>query len=312
MAASRHSPGEESGGAHGRVTVVMLTYNRKTEVLRGLARLQALPERPPIIVVDNGGSDGTAASISAEFPNVQLVSAATNLGAAGRNLGVERVNTPYVAFCDDDTWWAPGALHHAADILDGHPSIAILNASIVVGPDARADPACVQMAYSPLETVAGVGPMLTGFMAGAVVMRTAAYRNAGGYWRPFFIGGEESLLAMDILDAGGQIVYAPALQVHHWPSTLRDSALRRRLLARNAIWSAWLRLPGSTATQRSLHTLRALPHWRERWLAVADALAGMPAILRHRRVLKRSTLELLERVWDDDAALLKASNNAPT
>jgi hypothetical protein len=45
-----------------RLAVVMITHNRRAEVLRSLAHLSELPERPRIVVVDNGSTDGTAAS----------------------------------------------------------------------------------------------------------------------------------------------------------------------------------------------------------------------------------------------------------
>lgn len=293
------APGARVAGED-RVTVVVLTHNRGGELERSLKQLTALPERPALVVVDNGSTDGTAQRVRRDFPSVELVQAPSNLGAAGRNLGVARVRTPYVAFSDDDTWWAPGALRAAADMLDAHPGIAVLAARIVVGPEAREDPACGAMARSPLERVAGAGPMLTGFMAGACVMRTSAYVQAGGYWPRFFIGGEESLLAMDLLDAGHQIVYAPALQAHHWPSEARDSGLRRRLLARNAIWTAWLRLPARLAWRRTLHCLRALPTGAARRQAAGDALSGMGAVLAARRVLKPQTCRLIERVWKEE------------
>ena len=38
-------------------------------------------------------------------------------GPAGRNLGAQHTGTPYIAFSDDDSWWAHGALNRAADLL---------------------------------------------------------------------------------------------------------------------------------------------------------------------------------------------------
>src|SRR5438105_4832395 len=103
-----------------RVAVVMITYNRRREVLNTLAHLTRLPERPAIVVVDNGSSDGTAGAIISEFAGVRVVAAGRNLGAAGRTLGAQLSATPYVALCDDDTWWEPGSLRLAADLLDEH------------------------------------------------------------------------------------------------------------------------------------------------------------------------------------------------
>ncbi|MGY6271353.1 glycosyltransferase family 2 protein [Achromobacter denitrificans] len=280
-----------------RVSIVVLTHNRCGELCRTLRRLAALPGGHPIIVVDNGCSDGTALRVAREFPGARVVRAGANLGAAGRNLGVRQAATPYVAFCDDDTWWVPGALERAADILDAHAEIAVLNASIRVGPEERPDPACAAMAGSPLPAIAGVGPELMGFMAGASVMRVAAFLRAGGYWEPLFIGGEEALLALDIVAQGGRIAYAPDLLVHHWPSPARDRPLRSRMLARNALWTAWLRLPAALAAERSLSTLRGLPGWRARARACGDALAGWRLIRRHRRPLDRAICEKLRQVW---------------
>lgn len=100
--------------SNARVSIVILTHDRRQELLRTLARLQALPEQPPIYVVDNASSDGTATAITRDFPSIRCIRLHRNMGAAGRNIGVAATCTPYIAFCDDDTWWAPGALTEAA------------------------------------------------------------------------------------------------------------------------------------------------------------------------------------------------------
>ncbi|HEY9280116.1 MAG TPA: glycosyltransferase [Eoetvoesiella sp.] len=284
-------------GSGPRISIVVLTNNRCSEVCRTLKRLVELPGRYPIIVVDNGSTDETVSRIESGFPGVTLVRASRNLGAAGRNLGVLRAHTPYVAFCDDDTWWDTEALSTAVKILEARPELTILNARILVGPEARPDTACYAMAQSPLEQVGGVGPRLTGFMAGAIVMRTQAFLAAGGYWEPFFIGGEETLLAMDVLDAGGGIAYAPALVVFHWPSKLRDVRLRQRMIARNALWTVWLRLPWAIAVRRTMQSLAELPGLGARVRVLFDALYGWPQIYKQRRLLKPATCRLLEKVW---------------
>jgi glycosyltransferase involved in cell wall biosynthesis len=90
-----------------RTAVVMITHNRRDEVLRSLGRLTELPERPRVVVVDNGSADGTAAAVAGRFPGVEVLAAGGNLGAAARNLGLRHVAEPYVALCDDDTWSHP-------------------------------------------------------------------------------------------------------------------------------------------------------------------------------------------------------------
>ena len=109
-----------------RISVVMITWNRRAETLSSLRRLAALPERPKIILVDNGSTDGTVAAVSADHPNVEIVGAGRNLGCAGRNLGVAHCDRPYIAFADDDTWWSPGSLRLAADLFDAHANLALV------------------------------------------------------------------------------------------------------------------------------------------------------------------------------------------
>lgn len=223
------------------LTIVVLTYNRATELLRTLERLCALPERAPVIVVDNASSDGTPERVAAAFPEVRLVRLARNVGAAGRNAGVAQARTPYVAFSDDDAWWMPGSLARAVEVLERHPRLAAVSARVLVGGEGRVDPASEEMASSPLPSSGLPGPRLLGFLAGACVFRRSAFLEAGGYERRLFLGAEEKLLAYDLAARGWAIAYLGALTACHYPSLSRERARRAAVLARNELWIAWLR-----------------------------------------------------------------------
>jgi GT2 family glycosyltransferase len=267
-----------------RVGVVVITYQRREEALACVARLSGLPERPPVVVVDNGSADGTAAAIRARFPGVDVVAAGENLGAVGRNLGVERLGTPYVAFCDDDTWWEPGSLTRAADALDAYPSLALVNARIVVEPYGTDDPIVPELRDSPVPGPDWLpGPALGSFLAGASVVRREAFVAAGGFSPRLWLGGEEELLATDLLSAGWEICYLENLVVHHHASKLRDAHLRRRVGLRNTLWFTWLRRPLTPALRRTAFLARTVPHDRISALGALDALRGVPWLISRRR-----------------------------
>jgi GT2 family glycosyltransferase len=267
-----------------RVAVVIATRNRGTELLGTLARLRALDEQPPIVVVDNGSSDGTCALVRAHHPDVRVVGLPSNLGGAARTVGARLVDSPYVAFSDDDSWWAPGALRRAAELLDRHPRLALLAARVLVGPDQRLDPVCAEMASSPLPPAPDLpGPAVLGFIACGAVVRREAFLEVGGFDVRLGVGGEEELLAVDLAARGWGLAYVDEVVAHHHPSPSRDPAGRRRTQVRNALWSAWLRRPLGGAARRTVRLASLAVHQPGAWQGVLLALLGLPWVLRERR-----------------------------
>ncbi len=280
-----------------RVALVILTHDRRETVCRTLAETLALPEAPAVVLVDNGSSDGTADAVAARFPAVHVVRLARNIGAAARNAGVWRARAPYVALSDDDTTWRPGSLARAADHLDAHPRLAIVTGRVLVGAAGREDPTCTEMAASPLAADDLPGPAVLGFLAGASMVRRAAFLGAGGFDPAFFIGGEERLLAVDLASAGWAIAYAPDVLVHHDPCAQRDAVARRRLLVRNAIWVAWLRRPARSALRETCRIVRAAGADAAVVRGVLEALRGVAWVFRRRRVVPagvEAALRLIE------------------
>ena len=97
-------------------------------MLSTLARLATLPERPTVVVVDNGSRDGTVEAVRARHREVEVIALDRDRGASARNVALRALDAPYVALCDDDSWWAPGALARAARAMDAAPRVAVLAA----------------------------------------------------------------------------------------------------------------------------------------------------------------------------------------
>jgi len=282
-----------------RVGVVILTHDRRDDVLRTVARMRPVTTR--LVIVDNASADGTAEALTARFPDVELVRLADNRGAAGRNVGVARLATPYVAFCDDDTWWSVGMLERAAAILDAHPGLGLVTGTVLVEPGARLDPTCLEMAHSPLLPTPGLpGRPVLGFLCAATMVRRQAFLDAGGFEPRFFLGGEEALLAIDLAARGWALAYIEDVIVHHQPSPRRNSGRRRRLLLRNALWTAWLRRPLPSALRVTASLLRIAVRDHALLGTLRDTLAGGSWVVRGRRVVPATVehgLRALDGRW---------------
>jgi GT2 family glycosyltransferase len=262
-----------------RLTIVLLLHDCARWVGRTLGQLAALGL--PVIAVDNASSDATR-DVVTSYPGVELVALPTNIGAAGRNVGVERARTPYVGFCDDDGWYERDGLEAAVDVFERHPQVGLINARIVVGPDEYLDPISVEMEASPLvDPLPLPGVRLLSFMGGACLVRRDAYLAVGGYDPRFFIGGEEETLAWPLARAGWEMRYVPEVVMHHHPSLANYSRIRHFGI-RNTLWNAWLHRRLASAVRYSLFILASSPKDRDLLRGLGLALRGMPWVLRHR------------------------------
>jgi len=284
------------------VCVVIATRNRRASLLRTLERVSALPERPRVVVVDNASDDGTADAVRAAHPAVEVIALARNVGAAARNWGVARARVPYVAFSDDDSWWAPGALGLAGRRLDARPRLAVVAARVLVGPEERLDPTCAQMAASPVPAAPGLpGPAVLGFLACGAVVRRSAFLGVGGFAPWMGIGGEEAFLALDLAAAGWELTYLPDVVAHHHPPRRLDPDARRRAEVRNALWLAWLRRRPRGALSRTASLAAETLGDRAAAAGLVDALLRLPWALAERRAVP-ADVEAAVRLLDALAA----------
>ena len=140
-------------------------------------------QNPPvaIVVVDN------ASDVSLpDLGDVELVRSPQRLGLGlARNLGLARVNTPYVLVWDADDVMLPGTLEFLERAIESEPELAAFGAAILESPSrirhrwprrwiARLAPARAPFAF--LHCVWSLYPT-----TGATIMRTALVRAAGGY-----------------------------------------------------------------------------------------------------------------------------------
>lgn len=269
------------------ISIVLLTYNCDGWLHRTLDRLVALPERPPIIAVDNGSVDNTLDILRSYGSRVEVIALDRNIGGAARNVGVRHAKTPYIAFADDDTVWEPGALEKCLRYFESYPKLTVINAKILIREEGKIDPISEEMASSPLKDTAKLpGTVLLSFMGGATAMRRDAFLGAGGYERKLFLGGEEELLASEIVRRGGQMRYIDDIIVRHFPSNQSAEKLRWYGI-RNALWFAWRRRSASSAWRWTKYIVGSTPKRMNLFRGIAGFLRGIFWVIRTRNPLPR-------------------------
>ena len=281
------------------VTVVVATADHRDRMRRSLSHLVGLPGRPPVVVVDNGSRDGSPEMVEAEFGHhrqLELVRLPVDRGALARNEGVRRARTRYVAFSDDDSWWAPQALPRAVAAFEAHPALGLVAARATLVPSGETDRASLAMAAAPLgHDPALPGPPVLGFTARAGVLRAAAFEQVGGFDELLGSGGGEELLSLDLAAAGWQQCYledVEAPHAPHGPSGPPDPA-RRAVRERERVLVCWLRRPLPSALRATAALLARATrdgHLAQEVVALARCL---PPALRRRRPVAPA----LEHSW---------------
>ena len=189
-----------------------------------------------------------------------------------------------MALSDDDSWWEPGALTRAVQVLDQWPEVGLIAGATLVGEQAEPDPINAILAASPLSRGSLPGPRVLGFLGCAAVTRRDVYLAAGGYSRMLRIGGEEELLAYDLAALDWPIIHRPDVVVHHWPSAVRDARRRRAQELRNHALIGWLRRPlaRALADTGQLAVTAAARRDPIAVRALAELLASLPRALLRR------------------------------
>ena len=223
----------------GGLDVVIVSY-RSRELLREcLGSLRANPPSCPmsIVVVDNASGDGTAAMVATDYPEVDLIASAENLGfARATNLGARRGSSPYLLALNPDTAVTAGALDTVISTLESHPDVAVVGPRLEL-PDGMLDHAAKRAFPTPLSALGhftGLGrrrdadgalaayraPDVESGRVDAVngafmLMRRSAFEAAGGFDDGYWMYMEDLDLSYRLAQAGWLSWYEPAATVRH-------------------------------------------------------------------------------------------------
>ena len=122
------------------MTVVIPTKDRFTTLRTTVACVLAQRDVDvDVVVVDDGGSDGTAERLAGTGGRVRVLRHASSAGVSqARNTGLAQASAPWVAFVDDDDLWSPDKLSHQLAALEADPACRwACSAAAVFSPDGK-------------------------------------------------------------------------------------------------------------------------------------------------------------------------------
>ncbi len=273
-----------------KISIVMITHDRCDQVLETLAAIKSESSDIGCIVVDNGSTDMTVEKIIADFPDIVLIRNDKNAGSIGYNQGVLASGTPYIALCNDDTWWGRWSLDEAVKYMDNYPMLAVIMGKIIIEPEGGIDPVCFEMDPSPLPNARKYpGQPLINFLSGASIVRKEAFLAAGGFKSTRFFSGEEELLSCDMLEEGWHLTYIPELIVHYRPFADNVHSIRKAKVARNILWFTWIRRPLLSSLHKTFQLLSKFSWSSFSISGFFDSVKSVPWVIRNRRCIKPGT-----------------------
>ncbi|HRC26266.1 MAG TPA: glycosyltransferase family 2 protein [Alphaproteobacteria bacterium] len=129
----------QSRSSDADVSVVIVNYRTPDLTAQAVQSVKdhAGPEgiRARIYVVDNGSGDGSTEAIRTAHPDITVLDAGGNVGfAAGNNVALRRVDTPYVMLLNSDAFLQAGALRRLVDLMEANPKVGVVGPR-VLNPD---------------------------------------------------------------------------------------------------------------------------------------------------------------------------------
>lgn len=256
------------------IDVIIVNYRSGDDLRRCLPALREQTVPHSVQIIDNASEDGSVRALHAEFPEAAILPLRYNVGF-GRavNIGARRSKQEIIVTLNPDTLPAPDFIERITAPLRDDPTLGSVAGTLLFEsqPDTIASAGItvhrngVAMDFRLGERHERESPVTPVFgpSGGAAAYRRSAFLEAGGMAEPFFMYMEDVDLAWRLQLLGYQSVWAPAASVLHRYSASagEGSEFKRRLLARNRIWTL----------------VRCLPDelWRRDWMAIAgfDAAA---------------------------------------
>ena len=290
-----------------KVAVVILNYNGASMLAKFLPSVIEYSPGADIVVADNASTDDSVAVLRESFPAVRLIQLDRNYGFAdGYNKALEQVDAEYFLLLNSDVEVSDGWLEPLLSFMEQTPTAVACQPKILAYNnktsfeyagaaggfiDRYGYPYCRGRLFDTIEVDNGqYNDVCRVFWAtgAAMMLRSAAFRNAGGLDGRFFAHMEEIDLCWRMLARGGEIYVVPQSRVYHvGGATLNKSNPRKTFLNfRNNLLMLYKNLPSDEL--RGVMRMRALLDYVAALkFLLTGAWGDFKAVIHARREYKR-------------------------
>ena len=129
-----------------KIYVIIVTYNAMKWAERCFSSLRKSSVPVHTIVVDNGSNDGTQEFIKTQFPEVEFIQSAENLGfGKANNLGIEKAyknGADFFYLMNQDAWIFEDSIRNLLEVYENYPKkeeIGILSPMHLDGTEKKLD-----------------------------------------------------------------------------------------------------------------------------------------------------------------------------
>jgi GT2 family glycosyltransferase len=214
----------------GRISVVIVSYNRVDPLRRSLAALsQSPPNEFQVLVVDNGSRDGSA-SLDDEFPTVRFIRLPRNFGLTrALNIGIRAADGDYVLLLHDDVCIDGAAVAALTAFLENRPDVGAV-CPLLNTPQVRPlpTPSHADPAFQPAGGGEGDDEITAECVSGAAIMvRTTFLRSLGHIDERYGNYGSDIELCAQVRSSNRKRVILRSVTATHGnaPSPMPKSAL---------------------------------------------------------------------------------------
>ncbi len=303
-----------------KLTVVIVNYNVKyflEQCLVSACKAACNVPSIEIIVVDNASSDGSVEYLKERFPGVEFIASDKNLGfARANNIAIQKSKGEYVLLLNPDTIVSENTFSDFVEFMDAHPEAGACGAYMLhtdgtFALESRRGLPTPFVAFCKMSGLTSLFPKSRIFgryymrylneceanrieiISGAYMfMRREALNKVGLLDEDFFMYGEDIDLSYRILKGGYHNYFLPSEILHYKGESTNKSSYRYTHTFYRAMQLFFKKHYSHYSIVVSLPISLAI--------RVRSLLAYVGNMFRHRKVLKRTSLDCLV-IGNEDA-----------